>query len=160
VPEGQKNVRPTKEKKIMSQDIITITGIVATTPRHLITSEELAITSFRFATTERRFDRSSDQWIDGDTNWFTVTAFRTLAHNVSKSVHKGDRLIVIGKLRIRDWATEDKAGTNVEIDAEALGHDLMWGTSTFSRNTTSVEPATGEGNATGLQAEAGDKTHA
>ena len=144
----------------MSQDIITITGIVATTPRHLITSEELAITSFRFATTERRFDRSTDQWIDGDTNWFTVTAFRTLAHNVSKSVHKGDRLIVIGKLRIRDWATEGKAGTNVEIDAEALGHDLMWGTSTYSRNIALVESNAGDGEPTGPEVGVSDETRA
>ena len=38
-------------------DTITLTGLVATTPRHLVTSEGLPITSFRLASTQRRYDR-------------------------------------------------------------------------------------------------------
>src|SRR6187402_2905635 len=101
------------KESIMSNDTITITGVVATTPRFITTSEGLQIASFRFATTERRYDRVNEKWVDGDTNWFSVTAFRSLAENVARSVNKGDRLIVEGRLRIRDWATDDKAGTNV-----------------------------------------------
>ena len=118
----------------MSNDTITITGVVATTPRFITTSEGLQIASFRFATTERRYDKASDKWVDGNTNWFSVTAFRSLAENVARSVNKGERLIVEGKLRIRDWTTDEKAGTNVEIDADAIGHDLTWGTSSFTRS--------------------------
>jgi single-strand DNA-binding protein len=126
------------EESIMSNNTITITGLVATTPRSITTSEGLQIASFRFATTERRYDRPTEKWIDGDTNWFSVTAFRSLAENIARSVNKGDRLIVEGKLRIRDWTTDDKAGTNVEIDADAIGHDLTWGTSIFTRSASPV----------------------
>ena len=41
-------------------DAITLTGLVATNPRHLVTSEGLPITSFRLASTQRRFDRSQE----------------------------------------------------------------------------------------------------
>jgi single-strand DNA-binding protein len=119
-------------------DTITLTGLVATTPRHLVTSEGLPITSFRLASTQRRYDRSAQKWIDGETNWYTVTAFRQLAVNVVGSVNKGQRVVVSGKLRVRDWESGDRAGTTVEVDAEAIGHDLSWGTSVFTRSVAST----------------------
>lgn len=123
--------------------MITLTGLVATQPKHLVTSEGLSITSFRLASTQRRFDRSQERWIDGDTNWYTITTFRQLAINVVGSVHKGDRVIATGRLRIRDWTTGEKAGTNIEVDADAVGPDLLWGTAVFTRSisTAVVESA-------------------
>ena len=129
-------------------DMITLTGLVATMPRHLVTGEGLSVSSFRLASTQRRYDRSQEKWIDGETNWYTVTAFRQLAVNVTGSIQKGDRVVVTGRLKIRDWAVGDKAGTNIEVDADAIGHDLSWGTSAFTRSISaavaeqaSAEPA-------------------
>ena len=112
---------------------ITVAGLVATTPRHIVTQDGLPITSFRIASSQRRFDRSQNRWIDGETNWFTVTCFRQLAISINESVNKGDRIIVQGSLRVRDWDNGERSGTSVEIDAVSLGHDLTWGTATFSR---------------------------
>ena len=117
----------------MSENI-TVAGLVATTPRHLITQDGLPITSFRLACSHRRFDREQNKWVDGETNWFTVTAFRQLAINASTSIAKGERIIATGKLRVRDWDNGERAGTSVEIEAEHLGHDIFWGTSAFTRN--------------------------
>lgn len=114
-------------------DSITVSGLVATAPRHIVTSEGLPITSFRLASTQRRFDRSNQRWIDGETNWYTITAFRQLAINSATSVGKGDRVVLNGRLRIREWENADRSGTNIEIEADSLGHDLMWGTAQFSR---------------------------
>lgn len=119
-------------------DIITLTGLVATPPRHLVTGEGLSITSFRLASTQRRFDRAQSRWVDGETNWYTITAFRQLAINVAGSVEKGQRVVVTGRLRIRDWATEEKDGTTIEVDAEAIGHDLSWGTASFTRSVATA----------------------
>ncbi|MEY4980708.1 MAG: hypothetical protein RL174_46 [Actinomycetota bacterium] len=121
---------------------ITVTGLVATTPRHLVTQDGLPITSFRLAASSRRFDRSQNKWIDGDTNWFTVTSFRQLAINVSTSVNKGERIMVNGKIKVRDWDNGERNGTSVEIDADALGHDLTWGNSAFTRTvlTREIDP--------------------
>ena len=128
-------------------DTITLTGLVATTPRHLTTSEGLAITSFRLASSQRRFDRATQKWIDADTNWYTISAFRGLANNAATSVVKGDRVIVSGRLRIRDWENTDRSGTTVEIEADNIGHDMFWGTSTFTRvsaATPDADPADGQ----------------
>ncbi len=120
-------------------DIITVTGIVATTPRHLVTSTGLDITSFRLASGQRRFDRAKQSWVDAETNWYTVSTFRQLAHNVVRSVRRGEHVVVAGRLRIRDWHNADKNGTAVEIEADSVGHDLTWCTTISQR----VAPAPG-----------------
>ena len=47
-------------------DTISLTGLVATTPKHVVTATGLSITSFRFASTQRRYDRAAQKWVDGD----------------------------------------------------------------------------------------------
>ncbi|MCX8530363.1 MAG: single-stranded DNA-binding protein [Rhodoluna sp.] len=121
-------------------DQVTVAGLVATTPRHLVTQDGLPITSFRLASSHRKFDRNQNKWIDGETNWFTVTTFRQLAINSAGSVAKGDRVIVTGKLRVRDWDNGERAGTSVEIEADGLGHDMTWGSSVFTRTVLVREP--------------------
>ena len=117
-------------------DHLTITGLVATPPRHIVTSEGLPITSFRLASTQRRFDRGQDKWIDGETNWYTITAFRQLAIHAAGSIEKGQRVVLSGRLRIREWENGDRTGTTIDIEVDALGHDLAWGTSAFTRSIT------------------------
>lgn len=126
-------------------DTMTITGLVATTPRHIITAEGLAVTSFRLASNLRRFDRKRDEWVDAGTNWYTVSAYRRLALNIVGSVQKGDRVLVTGRLRIREWSDGDKKGLNIDLDADALGHDLSWGKSVFTRSihSSSAEAVVG-----------------
>ena len=138
-------------------DSITLTGLVATTPRHLTTTEGLAITSFRLASSQRRFDRSANRWVDGETNWYTVSSFRALADNAATSISKGDRVIVSGKLRIRDWENTDRSGTTVEVEAETLGHDLCWGISTYTRNSSSSEVVVAEDDWGGIPDKDGDE---
>lgn len=130
-------------------DTITLTGLVATEPKRIRTDEGLSITSFRLASSLRRFDRPTQTWIEYGTNWYTVSAYRRLATGVAASVVKGDRVVVTGKLRLREWKSADKAGTSIEVDADAIGHDLSWGSAIFTRtisttaNSGSTPPADG-----------------
>jgi len=114
-------------------EMISVSGLIATTPRYRVTADDLPIVSFRLASSTRRFDRATNRWVDGETNWYTVTAFKQLATNANSSLHKGDRIMLTGKLRVRDWDNGERAGTSVEIEAEAMGHDLTWGNSEFTR---------------------------
>ena len=123
-------------------DQITLTGLVATSPRHITTSEGVSITSFRLASNQRRFDRTANAWVDGDTNWYTITAFADLAKNVAQSIEKGQHIVVNGDVRIRDWEAGEKSGTTIEITAGSIGHDLNYGTAAFARRAISVDRST------------------
>ncbi|WP_219815370.1 single-stranded DNA-binding protein [Arthrobacter sp. B0490] len=117
-------------------DIITVRGYVATDVRLTSAQSGLAIAGFRMCSTERRFDREANAWVDGHTNWYSVSMFRQLATNAGASIKKGDRVIVTGRLKVRPWINaEGRTGTSVEIDADTAGHDLMWGTANFRRTT-------------------------
>lgn len=140
--------RPPRRETRRMTDTITLTGIIATEPRVVTTEAGLDIASFRLASTHRRFDRVKDEWVDGDTNWYTVTAFRALGANAGQSLHKGERVVVLGRLRVRAWEAGDKSGTTVEVDADAIGHDLRWGRSTFARSTSATAAPTGAPEAT------------
>jgi single-strand DNA-binding protein len=118
-------------------DLVTVTGVVGSDPRHTVTAAGLAITNFRLASTRRYFDRASGQWTDGETNWYTVASFRQLALNTATSLRKGERVVVHGRLRVRAWETAEKSGTAIEIEADSVGHDLAWGVSDYSKTTAS-----------------------
>src|SRR5262249_43402923 len=55
--------------------------------------------------------------------------------NVSMSVHKGEPVLIMGRLQIRRF--EDAGGaprTAVEVEASSVGHDLTRGVARFSRS--------------------------
>lgn len=115
-------------------DSITVRGFVATDIKSSTTPGGVATASFRLGSTGRRFDRSANTWVDGNTNWFTVQGYRQLAGNMGCSIRKGQRVIVVGRLKIRSWETDGRVHHAVDIDAESVGHDLMWGSANFTRN--------------------------
>lgn len=114
-------------------DVITVVGNVANDPSPQTVANGRTVTSFRLACTERRFDEQARQWVDRNTNWYTVKAWEALGVNAAASLRKGERVIVTGRLRVRRWENDDRRGTEVEINASALGHDLKWGTAAFRR---------------------------
>ena len=116
---------------------LVVRGLIATDPRLIETETGLSVLSFRLAAPQRRFDAGSGEWISDQTNWFSVSSFRKLAENSHTSLAKGDRVIVSGRLKVRDWDNGERSGTSVEIDAESIGHDLTFGTTEFRR----AEPA-------------------
>ena len=115
-------------------DTITIVGTIGTDPERK-TPNGLPITTFRVASPQRRFDRATGAWIDTGTNWYTVSAYRGLAEHAFESLRKKDRVILTGRLKVRNWDTGESKGTAVEVDVDAIGHDLLFGTSVFTRDS-------------------------
>ncbi|WP_243074987.1 single-stranded DNA-binding protein [Microbacterium sp. SS28] len=117
-------------------DTITVIGNIATPPEHKRIAGGVAITTFRVASGLRRYDRATSTWVDAGTNWYTVSTFRSLAEHAMASFSKGDRIIVTGRLRLREWDTGAKKGITAEIEADAIGHDLLRGTTRFEKDAT------------------------
>jgi single-strand DNA-binding protein len=112
---------------------IAVSGLIATDPKYQTIKDGVGFLSFRLAANSRRYVAAENRWVTGETNWFSVLAFRGLAVNASQSLSKGDRIVVTGRLKIRDWDNGERSGTNVEIDAESIGLDLMFGVGTLTR---------------------------
>lgn len=124
-------------------DTVTIVGRVATDPTLGQTGGGDPVTNFRLASTHRRFDSATQTWSDSDTNWFSVAAFRQLGEHAKASLRTGDSVIVTGRLRIRTWESNGKQGTSVDIIADAIGHDLRWGTTAFLARSRATPSDTG-----------------
>lgn len=91
------------------------------------------VASFRLANTPRV--RRNGEWGDAPTTWITVTCFRALAENVAASLHKGQPVLVAGRLRTNVWTKDGMTYERLTLEASTVGHDLTRGTSTFQRHT-------------------------
>lgn len=117
----------------MTEINVSLNGNVVGEPVMVPTKTGVAMCSLRVAVNSRKFDKVAMSWLDGDTTYFNVTSWRGLAENVGSSVKKGDPVLVVGKLRVREWSKDEKSGTSVEIEAASIGHDLSRGRSAFTR---------------------------
>lgn len=144
----------------MMTELLTVVGRVATDPVRGQTRGGTAVTNFRLASTHRRLDPVTQTWVDGETNWFSVAAFRQLGEHAKASLRCGDSVIVTGRLKIRNWESNGKNGTSVDIDADAIGHDLRWGTTAYlraPRSSTAESPGRTSGEAMPEHHEAPDE---
>ncbi len=104
---------------------VTITGNLTADPELKFTANGAAVANFRVAVTSRV--REGDAWRDGDTSFYRITAWRDLATNVTDSLGKGDRVVIVGQLRMRSWETpEGDQRTVTEVTAEEVGPSLRW----------------------------------
>ncbi|MDN4160438.1 single-stranded DNA-binding protein [Nocardioides abyssi] len=97
------------------------------------------VASFRVGATPRRFSRKAGDWVDGETQWYTVNAWRALGDNVAASVRRGDPVVVHGRLNVSTWISS--AGvevTSFEVEATFVGHDLGRGRSAFTKTPRPV----------------------
>ena len=68
-----------------------------------------------------------DTWRDGDTSFFRVNVWRQLAEHVTESLAKGDRAVVIGRLKSRSSETpEGDKRSVVEVEADEVAPSLRW----------------------------------
>ncbi|MDO5753773.1 single-stranded DNA-binding protein [Arthrobacter sp.] len=113
---------------------VSIRGFVSSEFEMRNTPTGLVIGSFRMGSTERRQDPITKLWEDGQTNWYRVNAFKALALNAASSIHKGDRILVMGRLKIQTFLRKDgTTGTSVDIDADGIGPDLQFGMAHYTR---------------------------
>jgi single-strand DNA-binding protein len=124
----------------MSDTVIHMIGHAGTDVDYRQVGNGTDLSTFRLASTPRRFDRSSNQFVDGTTTWITVQCWRALAVHVRDAVRRGDPLVVIGKLRTEEWVKDDARHSRILLDALAVGHDLNRGVSAFRKAGRLGEP--------------------
>lgn len=113
---------------------ITVVGNLVADPELRYTPSGAAVANFRVASTPRRFDSQSNQWVDGEALFLTCNVWRQAAENVANSLTKGDRVIVTGRLRQRSFDTrEGEKRTVFEVEVDEVGPSLRYATSQVSK---------------------------
>ena len=111
----------------MSDTHVTIVGNLTDDPEVSFTPNGAAVCNFRLAVTARI--KAGDTWRDGETSFFRINVWRQLAEHVAESLTKGDRAIVIGRLKSRSWETpEGDKRSVVEVEADEVAPSLRWAT--------------------------------
>lgn len=122
-----------------NETIVTIQGWVAGEPMARDVNGT-PVLNFRVGCTPRHLHRASGQWVDSETQWYAVSAWRRLADHGGRSLRQGDAVVIHGRLSHRTYVNKNNVEVlSLEIDAFTIGHDLTRGTSSFVKSTSSVE---------------------
>ncbi|GLZ37774.1 single-stranded DNA-binding protein [Actinokineospora sp. NBRC 105648] len=107
----------------MFETVVTLIGTLIGEPTRRRYSTGSS-TRFRLRAVERRFQPDNQTWVDGESMFVSVTCWRDLGEHVAKTLKRGDRVIVVGRLYHREYESENQHRLSVELDARAVGPDL------------------------------------
>jgi single-strand DNA-binding protein len=117
-------------------NFMTFIGNLTDDPDLRFTQGGAPVASFRVASNRRYTDRSGNQ--QEETTFLNVNAWRDLAENAAESLGKGDRVVVIGRVRVRSY--ENREGQTVwvtEIEADEIAPSLRWARAQVTRSSGS-----------------------
>ena len=106
-------------------NFVSLIGNLTADPELRYTGNGAPVCSLRMAVNRVWKDREGNQ--QEETSFVNVNAWRNLGENVAESLHKGDRVIVLGRMRIRSY--DDKEGVTkwiTEIEADEIAPSLRW----------------------------------
>ena len=97
--------------------------------------------NFRVASTPRTYNKTTNQWEDGEAMFLTCNVWRQAAENASQSLAKGMRVIVQGRLKARTFQNREGENRTVfEIDVDEVGPSLAFATATVNRADRNTQP--------------------
>jgi single-strand DNA-binding protein len=152
---------PDRRRIVMNQGgLVTLFGFVATEPRIHVNKDGTPVANMRIGSGVRKIDQETGEWRDGQVSFYTVKCWRSLANNAAICLHKGQPVVIAGKLRTERY--EDRSGqqrSEVVVEAETVGFDLRRGVAHFTRNARGADTAAiarGEAIRAGLAADGPD----
>ncbi|MDX6257365.1 MAG: single-strand DNA-binding protein [Frankiales bacterium] len=108
----------------MNDNQISLVGNIVRDPVIRKVSDKATVTTFRLASTPRRFDPSISEWRNLDSLYLTVSCWNKLAERVANCLQGGDPVVVSGRLRMRTYEIEGRQRTVYEVDAQQVAPDL------------------------------------
>ena len=113
---------------------ITVVGNTTADPELRYTANGLAVVNFTVASTDKVFDRQTNEWKDGKKLFIRCSAWREMAEHIAGSLTKGTRVVVVGKIATREYETKegDKRST-IELEVDEIGPSLRYATATVTR---------------------------
>ena len=111
------------------ETVITIIGNLTADPELRTTSAGAQVASFTIASTPRSWNRSTNQFEDGQALFMRCSAWRDLATHCAQSLAKGMRVIAQGRLQQRSYQAQDGSNrTVIELQVDEIGPSLRYAT--------------------------------
>lgn len=124
------------------ETIITVIGNLTADPELRFTPSGAAVASFTVASTPRQY--KDGEWVDGEALFMRCSAWRQLGENTAESLRRGDRVIVVGRLKQRSYDTrEGEKRTVVELDADEVGPSVKFKTAQVTQTSRASSDASG-----------------
>lgn len=118
----------------MYETQVTVVGnLVTDVDRHRL-NDGTALAKFRIGSTERRYDKASGTWVDGDRLYIDVRCRRELAENSGASLVKGDPVVVTGKIYTRSYEHRGQRRSSTTLEAHSIAADLSRCTVVLTRS--------------------------
>jgi single-strand DNA-binding protein len=116
----------------VSDNQVTIVGNLTDDPELRFTPTGVAVANFRVAVNPRLWD--GDGWKDGEPSFFRVNVWRDQAEHVNRSLSKGARCVVVGRLKSHSWETpEGQRRSAVEVEADDVAASLRFAPVTVAK---------------------------
>ena len=124
-----------------NEPVLTLVGNLTADPELRFTGNGAAVANFTVASTPRTFDRTTNEWVDGDPLFIRCSVWRDYAENVTESLAKGMRVVVHGRLQVRSYQRNDGSqGTSVEMQVDEVGPSLMFATAQVTKSAPNSSP--------------------
>lgn len=114
---------------------LTVVGNLTGDPELRFTPTGAAVANFTVASTPRTFDRSTNEFKDGETLFMRCSVWREAAENVAESLQRGARVIVTGRLVSRSWDDKEtgQKRTVMEMQVDEVGPSLRYATAKVNK---------------------------
>lgn len=123
----------------------TIIGTLTGDPEIKMLPSGLAVTTVNIAANDRRYNKQTQQYEDGDTTFLRASIWKQYAENVAESLRKGDKVIATGRLKMRQWEKDGVKRTSFELEVDEIGPTLRFATAKTSRGGSSAPVAAAAG---------------
>lgn len=129
-------IRPKGNKVMSGETVLTVVGNLTADPELRFTPSGAAVANFTIASAPRVYNRTTQEWSDGDPLFLRCSLWRDAAEHAVETLSRGARVIATGRLKQRSY--EDREGvtrTVFELDVEEIGPSLRYATATVHRAT-------------------------
>ncbi|MGH8792956.1 MAG: single-stranded DNA-binding protein [Stackebrandtia sp.] len=102
-------------------------GNLAADPQLRYTPEGTAVCNLRVMCTQRRFDRATGTWHDGDTTTYDVACWRQLGVNAAEGLKVGDAVVVTANnLTVHQAEVKGNHYVNLRVNASSVAASARW----------------------------------
>lgn len=100
---------------------MTIVGRLTADPQLRFLPTGDAVATFTVAQNNRRYDKQTSQWVDGESLFMKVECWRQLAEGAAEALQKGIEVVVVGELKPDNYEKDGQKRYGVKLAAQSVG---------------------------------------